>query len=34
LLEEQSLLTTFLAAEDGVEETYSPCSLDPITTVK
>jgi len=30
----QSLLTAFLAAEDGLEETYKPCSLFPITTVK
>jgi hypothetical protein len=30
----QSLLTAFLAADDGLEETYNPCSLVPITTVK
>jgi hypothetical protein len=29
-----SLLTAFLAAEDGLEETYKPCSFEPITTVK
>jgi hypothetical protein len=28
------LETAFLAAEDGLEETYKPCSFDPITTVK
>jgi hypothetical protein len=28
------LLTAFLAAEDGLEETYRPCSFEPITIVK
>jgi hypothetical protein len=26
--------TAFLAAEDGVEETYNPCSLESTITVK
>jgi hypothetical protein len=30
----QSFVTAFLAAEEGVEDTYKPCSLFPITTVK
>jgi hypothetical protein len=35
LLEAQSLLTAFFAAEDGFEEIYNPCSLPPFsTTVK
>jgi hypothetical protein len=36
LFEAQSFVTAFLAADDGVEETYNPCSLPPlsITTVK
>jgi hypothetical protein len=34
LLSAHNFETAFLAADDGVEETYNPCSLFPITTVK
>ena len=30
----QSLETAFLAADDGLEEIYRPCSFEPITIVK
>jgi hypothetical protein len=34
LFEAHSLETAFLAADDGLEETYRPCSFESITTVK